>query len=54
VGEQDRARYDIVLYSLSPVRDAFTARFEALGVPLVDLDRMFARLRAFRRTTSIC
>ncbi|MBK8742498.1 MAG: tetratricopeptide repeat protein [Betaproteobacteria bacterium] len=37
VSRHDRARYDIVLYSLSPVRDAFTARLQALGVPMVDI-----------------
>ena len=33
----DRDRYDITLYSLSAVGDAWTERFQALGVPMVDL-----------------
>jgi protein O-GlcNAc transferase len=37
VSRHDRSRYDITLYSLSAARDAWTARFQALGVPLVDL-----------------
>ncbi|MBK9606946.1 MAG: hypothetical protein IPO58_11250 [Betaproteobacteria bacterium] len=50
VSRHDRARYDIVLYSLSPVRDAFTARLQALGVPMVDLGscRLPAPLRRIR------
>lgn len=37
VSGHDRGRFSVTLYSLSAVRDAFTARFEALGVPIVEL-----------------
>lgn len=50
VSRHDRRRYDITLYSLSAAHDAWTARFQALGVPLVDLwslphDTAAARVR---------
>lgn len=54
VSRHDRARYDVVLYSLSPVRDAFTARFQALGVPIIDLgSRPFADAAARIREDDI-
>jgi predicted O-linked N-acetylglucosamine transferase (SPINDLY family) len=37
VSRHDASRYDIFLYSLSSARDAWTARFQALGLPLVEL-----------------
>ena len=50
VSRHDRGRYDITLYSLSAAHDAWTARFQALGVPLIDLgslphDAAAARVR---------
>jgi protein O-GlcNAc transferase len=40
VSRHDRARYEISLYSLSAKQDAWTARFQALGVPLIDLSSL--------------
>lgn len=50
VNRHDRSRYDVFLYSLAAARDAWTARFQALGMPLVDLgslspDTAAARIR---------
>ena len=37
LSRHDRSRFSVTLYSLSALRDVYTARFEALGSPIVEL-----------------